>query len=472
MTREMTFYQLCLCYIKENTEEILMFYQEKNVNLTDLFCRLPPVICEDLITPPNHLPLLMHCIFRIGIKKLDLLFYRRKLPVEDIQEVCKRITIARLTFTNLSENDLQVLARHFLNIVQLNLSHTDTSDNVLKTIGESCKYLKILDVSSCPITDNGLLFLCYDLKNKVRCSQLERIKVFVTSVTWKGLLNILINHNLRSFDAITSNYFHTLNQYCKYYSDRNLYLENLDVFPIRDEPLNVYELLLCTPYLKKLCLFNVDISDEEFLSLPRFSHLEQLSVFVPDSCLTFEVGMVNFLSVSGRNLKRLELKHFNYVNVYFIGMYCTSLEVLSLFSTRHLHFRSRCYNNFANYKTLKQLTIDISDGRPWDDFFQSTFPNCPSLQKLCIKRIDVTEDLCKAIRFLPKTLSGITLASCRNITKALIYQFIDNLPNLRIFSLHQRKYWIPPGDLDEIHNYLNAINSSLWFDYSGHFPFE
>ncbi|XP_023222660.1 uncharacterized protein LOC111624111 isoform X1 [Centruroides sculpturatus] len=471
MPRKLKLYKICLRYVKNNPREILMVYQERNVDFTMLFCGLPPMVCEDLmVPPPYHNPLFTYCIHRIGIKRLYLSFLLYDLPFLRMESVCKKITFAHITFANLSEEDLRTLINHMPNIIELNLRNTNTTDKILENIGENCHFLKFLNVSSCSITDFGLFSLFYDANKACRCKQLEYLRIDDTQVTWKGLITVLNTHNLRLLDASKNVLYTTLNRYSCYYFDRILHLENLNLSRFfQEEPLKIFDILLCTPYLKELHLREVNINDEELLTLPKLNYLENLSIISRNNNLTFEVGIVQFLSLSGKNLKRLELHNIKYVNMYFIGKYCINLETIYLFSIFHLYFRSVSADNKPIFRSLKSFTCNILEWEPWDDFFYLVFKNAPSLENIRINGINFKDYSLKSIIFLPVTLKKIYFINCESVTKALIYQIFDHLPNLRVFRLQERKHSLSVDDLKEIFNHLHDVNSSMWFECCGRF---
>lgn len=77
------------------------------------------------------------------------------------------------------------------NLKQLVLKNI-ASDKILKTIGQSCSQLEVLDVShSSQVTDNGIQHLLLQVEIKDKLDSFKREKTQTTKMSWWNVIKTL-----------------------------------------------------------------------------------------------------------------------------------------------------------------------------------------------------------------------------------------------------------------------------------------
>ncbi|XP_067132478.1 uncharacterized protein [Centruroides vittatus] len=463
-------YWKCLGYIRENLFQILTIYESKNVNLKALFAGFPPTVCESLLRymAPDVQPEIICYFFRTGTKIVDLFSYQHNIPLQGINEICEGITSMNLAFSRLSLDNINILVKHLPNVIVLNLCHTTTTDSILETIGVTCSLLESLNLSDCAVTDNGLYYLCCESdKKQTKCKNLKVLNAYNTEITARGLFYMLSYHYLWEVYVDTNILMLAIYEFMCCHFDRQLNLQNLYLMPVTNS-LDLEDILSRTWRLKSLFSYKSQLIDSDLINVPKFNYLQRLSLSVEKGGkkLTFE-GVIQFLSVSGKKLTELKLNNFEYVNLFLIGLHCSNLQFLSLYSIRHLHFNKKEFTELNSlFGSLTFLNLYNLRGNPWDDCLLLLFMNCPKLNYLSLSSSSCfTENVIfESIPFL-NSVKRLHISNCKNINKDVVHMIIDNLPNLKCLSLEFKEGMLSADDIKKINDKLKFKTSAIFHHF-------
>ncbi|XP_023209693.1 uncharacterized protein LOC111612678 [Centruroides sculpturatus] len=460
---------VCLIYIRDNLNAIKEYFRNKNISERSLFERLPPILCEFMINMCSWTfdRSTFSCLFRNGIKEISISSHNQPLPIENKEKVFSKIVCMRLTFTTIESEHLYKLMSYLTGVVILNLRRTQTNDEVLEVIGKTCLLLEKLDVSSCPISDKGIISLCHGSSNiqKIRCQNLKVLDVHRTAVTSEGLAYVLKYLPLLTVFAEKNVQLNMIYTFVRFNFDKKLKIRNVCLSPA-PYTFDILEVLLAVPNITSLCLYKISISDADFISLPKFKSLQSLSLSVNkhDRMLTFE-GVIGFLLISGKNLKILKLNNFEYVNLFLIGCLCKELQCLYLYSIRHLYFRKDKLEDQQTvlFKNLEFMQIENLRGNAWEGCYSSYFTHCPMLKILTLVSVTNT-DVIQIAPFLER-VECIILLFVDDITTCSIFYIIENQFYLRNLFIFTRENVINERDIQQITNYIRDNNIPLKFAY-------
>ncbi|KAG8282112.1 hypothetical protein J6590_043657 [Homalodisca vitripennis] len=252
---------------------------------------------------------------------------------------CKKLKHLNLSYMRtMNHMVFLMLVPTLANIVSLDLRMTLTVDEVVNKIGECCHSLVDLNLSSTPITDKGLVYLCISQNGQRRCQQLARLSVSETWISALGATVVLhFLPNIREFDF--DNIFEAI-EGVEMVEDRamqclftraGIRLSELDtditaptrlrltclnstVEYLREEALDA-TVRLC-PDATNVAISNAWLPNEALYKLMLLEHLTALSLTNGEGCtFTFHEGVMPVLSVCGPRLHSLILSNFPGIDI-------------------------------------------------------------------------------------------------------------------------------------------------------------
>ncbi|XP_023234257.1 uncharacterized protein LOC111633851 [Centruroides sculpturatus] len=423
--------------IFRNNLQLLIYYKNQNAKFNDTPI-LTHVLCEHFLNhPPFDLhPDILQIFFQNGIKTVSLSFYEHNLPLNDIGKICEGIINMDLSFSKISEENLQELIKHLPNIITLTLTYTETTDHIMKCIANCCSCLEYLDVSDCKVTDFGFRLFAKEGK----CVHLKKLIIQNLSISSDSIVSLLKKFPLHKLQTEPKILERAIYQYLNYNSHQ-LHLRKLQLIRIQ----NIRDLILVLSifsHLESLFIHKPLLMNHHIPYIPQFSHLKRLSLVSSktEKSLKFE-EVCQFLSVSGKVLKELRLDNFEYVNIYLVGIYCNELQILELVSILHLYFKNTLSTSINSlFKSLKWFRMENFLNNPWNDCLLNVFKSCTDLQHLfmtsmaCLDRLLLLE-----IAPYLKSLRTFNVINCENFNKCAVYTVFDVFPELSCFCLKSKK---------------------------------
>ena len=228
------------------------------------------------------------------------------------------------------------------NIHSLNLQRTKCNDQVLSLIGHKLQHLRELNVSSCPITDMGLMSLCVSFDpSYVKCKKLVKLHISNTAITHKGAQRAV--EHLQSLQLLefpdTCDVIYRARTHCgdrardELAKEDVLRLRLLTMSQMKDYAAPVQEtvhvsVLVC-PYLTEVH-FMRGATDECVRSLSELEHLRVLHLGNSDEeLITFDGGVLPFITERGSSLLDLSLHEVNKIDIGAIAACCPNLKKIS-----------------------------------------------------------------------------------------------------------------------------------------------
>ena len=336
---------------------------------------------------------------------------------------------------------LLTLVTNLSNIQCLRLRFTKCNDKVLQAIGSNCLDLRELDVKGCPISDNGILNLCFSLKNQhQKCSKLIKLDISYTEVTSTGAQEILLSaQNLRQLelyslcDAMTGTSF-------KEKLDKKLLLHNLSNAFYMEEPYPVQTIRTVTdlcPLLTEVKLFQC-VDDEGVQCLSSLQNLRVLHLAnSDDELITFDGSIVPVLATRGQQIQELALHEINSTDIGFIGMTCPNLQVYTYAASvfGHVEFRHTeqipQLDSQKMYSFLKKLDVQINSYCSTNNLTRRAMTlmlqNAHDLEEFNFCKIScLTDDLFMDIITFNNfsQLKKAKLCKCDNITETFVWELL------------------------------------------------
>ncbi|KAH7840439.1 hypothetical protein Vadar_016982 [Vaccinium darrowii] len=241
-----------------------------------------------------------------NVKELDLtvLVCSGDYSLPKVVLGAKSIYVLRLSGCNLNLNVADSIIK-FLQLQELHLERMHVDEWMIQTFTSSCPLIEFLELNSC----RGLDSLC------LPSSLLQLNKVVLSA--WRGLKIVLIEApNLIHFDSM-----------------------NTSTVPCE------INLVACSKSLRKLSLFCVTMTEEEFQNLMSFTpSVEVLELYRLDRC--------SRIMISSQNLKRLVLKDCNKWLVAEIG-------TPNLLSVEHTSYEMYLSFNSINSAHLREVDLEF-----------------------------------------------------------------------------------------------------------------
>lgn len=217
------------------------------------------------------------------------------------------------------------------NLTQLCLCF-DCTDHILNKVGDTCKNLQSLDVtSSRSVTDRSVSAL-------TRCKRLKELHLYRTSISTEGFAILLSNlpqlEDLGRHDEFGSILEHI----------RTTCL-TIGPFPLRNfqskdmTTVDLNLLIEMCPYISNVFFYH----DIPATDLTVFAALENLTDLKLLNCDFFTDRVNLLLEMRGRNLVALHLEHVDQIDMnalIYISQYCPNLKKLVLYNCEFLEHTS------------------------------------------------------------------------------------------------------------------------------------
>lgn len=198
----------------------------------------------------------------------------------------------------------------------------DCTDNIVAVIGDNCKNLQTLDVtSSRSVTDRSIPSL-------LKCEKLHLLQMHRTSITVVGYAQLLLGlPNLQDLGRCDE-----FGRVVKYLAQEEL-LTSFPLKKLQTRELNTTMLSLVIdicPNVTELSLFHSETCDLRLLC--NFDNLKKLKLL---SCNFYLDHLKEIIEVRGYNLSSLHLEHvedMDFNSIYFISQHCPLLKNLVLYN--------------------------------------------------------------------------------------------------------------------------------------------
>lgn len=198
----------------------------------------------------------------------------------------------------------------------------DCTDNIIALIGDTCKNLQTLDVtSSRSVTDRSIPSL-------MKCTKLHLLQLHRTSITVIGYAQLLLGlPNLQDLGRCDE-----FGRVVKYLAQEEL-LSSFSLKKLQVRELNTIMLSLVIdicPNITHLSLFHSETCDLRLLC--NFDNLKELKLL---SCNFYMDHLKEIIEVRGYNLSSLHLEHvedMDFNSIYIITQHCPLLKNLVLYN--------------------------------------------------------------------------------------------------------------------------------------------
>ena len=228
------------------------------------------------------------------------------------------------------------------NIQYLNLQRTKCNDQVLSLIGHKLHNIKELIVSSCPITDMGIMSLCVNFDPSfVKCGKLLKLDINNTAVTHKGAQRAVEHlQNLAWLDfPDICDVIHRTRKDCvdcdkdELPKEQELKLRLLTISQMKEYAAPIYDTVrvsvLACPLVTEVNFIS-GASDKCVRLLSSLEHLRALHLGNSDvELITFEGGILPMLTERGATLLDFSLHEVNKIDIGAIAACCPNLKKFS-----------------------------------------------------------------------------------------------------------------------------------------------
>ncbi|XP_046684000.1 uncharacterized protein LOC124369893 [Homalodisca vitripennis] len=376
---------------------------------------------------------------------------------------CKKLKHLNLSYMRtMNHMVFLMLVPTLANIVSLDLRMTLTVDEVVNKIGECCHSLVDLNLSSTPITDKGLVYLCISQNGQRRCQQLARLSVSETWISALGATVVLhFLPNIREFDF--DNIFEAI-EGVEMVEDRamqclftraGIRLSELDtditaptrlrltclnstVEYLREEALDA-TVRLC-PDATNVAISNAWLPNEALYKLMLLEHLTALSLTNGEGCtFTFHEGVMPVLSVCGPRLHSLILSNFPGIDISGVGSSCPNLQNLAFSNVPVFEVPSKLVPEWFNkLEALELWSATSVEYSP--QLVKQLLLYSPIIKNILFNSCSVVTDslLLEIMQSNPmEMLSHLTVNHCHGVTMATIESVLDaknDLNVLRVWS--------------------------------------
>ncbi|XP_057376371.1 uncharacterized protein LOC130697487 [Daphnia carinata] len=368
----------------------------------------------------------------------------------------------------------------------INFQMTPINDQVLGQIGETCRQLRSLDVSSTPISDRGLELLGRKTEEDGLPCQLTRLLVTDTYVSHYGIATAL--RTMPQLRQVEYEFIYQVFDHLTELGGDERALEELidesnGCPPYRltslksSDPLSTSENLvtalhLC-PDLQSVALTSSPSFQESALwNLSRLSRLCDLSLANGPSAysMDFYTSIVPVLQAVGHQLNNLILTRFTCVDIQVIGMACLELKNLAL--SEICHFAPVDSIQPELYTQLEALELWALAGAqlPALVIKQLTTP-CQRVQNLLFRNCHVlTDQLFNELWTVNPmmSLSHATFDGCRHVSLTLLLELLQRDSDLNLLRLWN----CPQLDQDDYALMLATVKSTNMDVYVDWYPYD
>ncbi|KAL7645807.1 UNVERIFIED_CONTAM: hypothetical protein RMT77_002704 [Armadillidium vulgare] len=448
-----------LCYnCKNATGMNKMVESEAYLNVKGPFEYLPCNLLTDMMsviegphtTKYLHRKHLHHLILpHIENIKLSPMSASHTFGINLITSRCKRLRSLDLSYlSHVSPLALIRLIPTLHQILFLNFSMTEITDQILSLIGKHCLEIRDLNVSQCPITNHGIYSLCYDAEEKkIQCTKLQRLNVTGCMITTESLVILLQKiPTLKHLD-----YENTFRIFGKIPTKNKIPIgsqEPIQVYSLQqlnasDDNINPYmenAIQMC-PLTTSVAISNCIISNESLYRIMTLESLSQLRFTNNDNqSIDFYEGILPILTVCGHRLETLLLVKFTMIDIAAIGECCPNLRNFAMSNISV--FEELLYPKDSAFRELTALEVwtDVYSESVSPIILKQVLLFCPNLQNLLISGSSALND--KLMEEILKVnhlteLSRLTIDNCPNISCTTFQTLLDlknKLTLVRIWS--------------------------------------
>ncbi|XP_047481695.1 uncharacterized protein LOC125034098 [Penaeus chinensis] len=181
-----------ICYRAENKAEMAkMVSDDTYLKVEGPFKHLPGVLCQGIIdvikrtcsrVRREHLWLLLQdSVTEFTMTEIG----PRRIAFDFIMQKCSRLRRLDVAYLrSVGPGTIMKMIPNLKHIMVLNLSMTETIDQVLELIGHNCPEIRELDISHTAISERGLPRLCYDsTHDRPLCQKLTKISIMGCVIT-------------------------------------------------------------------------------------------------------------------------------------------------------------------------------------------------------------------------------------------------------------------------------------------------
>ncbi|XP_042226079.1 uncharacterized protein LOC121869048 isoform X1 [Homarus americanus] len=476
-----------ICYRAKTREDMCkMIYDESYLNYEGPFKNLPPLINKGIMDTVRDVGRLRRHHLHSLVQEHLLDFTtsgvgETYIALDLLLERCRRLR--RLDLSYLRTVGPPILIRlipSLTHITVLNLSMTETVDQVLELIGQNCPEIRELDICNTPITESGLTRLCYDAeRDQSMCQKLVKLSISGCIVSAKPVCFLLqYIPTLREIDY--DDIFQVFGVLQKW----GLTLDNIDrchKFHLRIlnstndlvDPFNVELAIMLCPYATNFTLSNAYVDNDVLYKVMMMEHLTHLRITNSEGLtLDFQEGVLPVLTVKGHQLLSLLLANFASVDVAAIGECCPRLQNLALSAVgvyeEIMYPREHYFTTLKNLEVWSSLTVDTCN----TTILRQLLCYCPGLRNLLVKATDALSD-----KFLfdiwrenaMPQLSRLTIDTCPNVTASAIHHLLDMTNELTLIRLWGC-FFITKDDDRKIQQRIKDENCDVyleWFCWDG-----
>ncbi|XP_063602027.1 uncharacterized protein LOC134778128 isoform X5 [Penaeus indicus] len=471
-----------ICYRAESKAEMAkMVSDDTYLNVEGPFKHLPPQIVASMIEVMTEEAYLkrhsMHILLQPHLETLKLCFLgASELIVDILVQRCKRLRRLDVAYLrSVGPGTIMRLIPNLKHIVVLNLSMTETIDQVLELIGLNCPEIRELDISHTAISERGLPKLCYDAANdRPLCQKLTKISIMGCIITPRPV-SFLLQYipTLREMDY--DNIFQVFNVMKEWGltpanigTCEKLHLRLLTSTNEAVDPEDVDIAIELCPYATNFTLSHAYVENDVLYKIMRMENLTHLRITNSEGLtLDFHEGVLPVLTVKGHQLHSLLLVNFTTVDVAAIGECCPRLQNLALSNIgvyeEIMYPREQYFCDLRSLEIWSALTSETMNST----ILRQLLTYCHHLQNLLIKATDAISD--KLLYDIwreneMKQLSRLTIDTCPNVTAEAIHQLLDMTNNLTLIRLWGC-FFITKNDEAKLQKRIKDENCDVYLEW-------
>ncbi|XP_046442838.1 uncharacterized protein LOC124193184 [Daphnia pulex] len=407
--------------------------------------------------------------------------------IQFLGDRCQNLQRLDLSYISyLGPDLLSQLVAKLPSLKYINFQMTPITDSVLGQIGQSCRQLRSLDVSSTSISDRGLELLSRKTEGDPP-SLLTRLLLTDTYTSHYGIATAL--RRLPQLRQLEYEFIFQVFDHLTELGSDEAALELLmeeepsTLQPYRlislksSDPLNNSENLvtairLC-PELQAIALTSgASFQESSLWNLTRLNQLCDLSLTNGPSAypLDFYNSVVPVLEAIGHQLNNLILNRFAIVDVHVVGKCCPRLKNLALSEIRHFapvdSIQPELYTQLEALELWSLVGVQL----PSLVIKQLTTP-CRLVQNLLFRNCDaLTDQLLNELWMVnPMTsLSHATFDGCRNVSLTLLVELLCRDSDLNLLRLWN----CPQLDQDDYALMLATVKSTNMDVHVDWYPYD
>lgn len=471
-----------ICYRAETKAEMAkMVSDDTYLQVEGPFKHLPPTVTADLLDSIRAVTFVRKRHLHTLVSEQLLEFRTRDVgdtifAIDLVLQRCRRLRRLDVAYLrSVGPGTIMKLIPNLTHIVVLNLSMTETIDQVLELIGLNCPEIRELDVSHTAISERGLPRLCYDeATERPLCQKLTKICVLGCVITPRPV-SFLLQYipTLREMDY--DNVFQVFNVMKEWGltpanigTCEKLHLRVLTSTNEVVDPEDVDTAIELCPYATNFTLSNAYVDNDVLYKVMRMENLTHLRITNSEGLtLDFHEGVLPVLTVKGHQLHSLLLVNFTTVDVAAIGECCPRLQNLALSNIgvyeEIMYPREQYFNDIRSLEVWSALTSETMNST----ILRQLLTYCQHLQNLLIKATDAISD--KLLYDIwrendMKHLSRLTIDTCPNVTAEAIHQLLDMTNNLTLIRLWGC-FFITKNDEAKLQKRIKDENCDVYLEW-------